>query len=269
MAEFKTTKYTMGTPTGQGSAAALAACLLTVVLFLGCKNTATAPDDSPVFGNLGSLGGKLYVAYKPPYSGEKSDTVTISFSYNPSKAKSIAVRATLDSQKTWIHLADVGTNSSGKAALRWIPKDDPASFAYCGKKEAFIRVLDSFAGEHIDSDTFAIIGSIPYALSSPQRKETFAITDTIPIAYMQNQDLSSNISVGFLIPSDTGYVNITDKNETVLESRSLPIKNFVTKFVPQDFADRAGNFSAPITIFIADYGGPATILQADSIMIVR
>lgn len=93
------------------------------------------------------------------------------------------------------------------------------------------------------------------------------MSDTVPIAYSQNQDLSSNISVGFLIENDSGYVNISDKNETIKVSSSLPIKNFVTKFVPLDFAVKAKNFSNPITIFIADYGGGSVILKADSIVI--
>jgi hypothetical protein len=269
MVEFKAIKYTTGTTIGQGLAAALIVGFLTAMFFFGCKSGPTAPDNSPLFSDMAALGGKSYVAYKPPYAGEKFDTIKISFGYNPSKVKSIGVRATLDSQKTWISIGTVGPNSSGKAAVMWIPKDNSAAFSYCGKKEALIRVVDSLSNEHIDSDTFLIVGSVPYVLSSPERKKTFAITDTIPIAYTQNQDLSTNISVGFLIPSDTGYVNISDRNEAVLLSRSLPIKNFVMKFLPQDFADKAGNYSDPITIFIADYSGPSTILKADSIIITR
>jgi hypothetical protein len=272
MAKFKAIKYTTGKATGQGFAAALLGGIVFAALLGGCNSSPTAPDNSPIVSNLVVLGGKLYdVAYKSPDLTHlnKVDTIKISFSYNSSKVKSIAVRATIDSQKTWLAVADVSPTGSGKADLAWIPKNDPAAFAYFGKKEAYVRVLDTISGEHIDSDSFSIYGSVPYVLSSPKRKESFAATDTISIAYMQNQDLSSNISVGFIIPSDTGYVNISDRSEAVLISRSLPIKNFVMKFVPQDFADKAGNFSAPITIFIADYGGPSTILQADSITITR
>ena len=269
MVKFKAIKYTIGTTIGQGLTVPLLGLFLTAALFIGCKGSITAPDNSPPFSDMAPLGGKLYVAYKSPDAAQKLDTIKISFTYNSSKVKSIDVRATLDSERTWIRLGAAMPAGSGKAAYKWIPKNDSIAFNYCGKREAVIRVIDSLTNEHIDSDSFLIVGAVPYVLVSPKRKETFGVTDTVQIVYTQNQDLSSSISVGFLLPTDTGYVNISDKNMTVVLSKSLPIKNFVTKFVPIDFAGRAGNFTNPITIFIADYGGPSAVLRADSITIIQ
>jgi hypothetical protein len=223
--------------------------------------------DCPAFSDMSRLGDKLYVAYKSPDVLEKSDTVKISFHYNYTKVKSIDVSATLDSAKTWIPLSTLTPSASDQAAVSWVPRSDPVSFAYFGKKTAYVRVSGGNSGEHIESDSFIICGKVPYVLISPQRKESFPLSDTIPIMYSQNQDLSSNISIGFLLGTDSGYVNISDKNETIKVSASLPIKVFVTKFVPLDFAAKAKNYTDPITIFIADYGGASAILKADSISI--
>jgi hypothetical protein len=273
MIKFKAFKYTTGKTAGQAITAALLCGFLIAALISGCKSSPAAPDNSPAFSDMAPLGGNFYyVAFKSPdlEPGDRRDTVKISFSYNVSKIKSIAVRATLDSQKTWIHIGAVTPQSSGKAAVTWIPKDSPAAFAFFDRRETFVRVVDTVSNEHIDSDSFFLFGSIPYVLYGPKPKETFRISDTIPISFSRNQDRSTNVSVGFLVPSDSGWdkVDIVDRTETVSESR--PIKTFLTKFVPQDFSDEAGNYPAPITIFIGDYGGGSKpILKADSIVITR
>ena len=253
----------------QGYLNTILSIFLAAAMLLGCVDSGTNPDQSPALSNMTVLGNKLYVAYKSPDVLEKFDTIKISFSYNLSKVKSIDIRATLDSEKTWIPLGVVVPDNSKKALFAWVPKNDSITFNYCGKKEAFIRVRDSVSNEHIDSDSFLIVGRVPYSLISPKPRETFSIADTIKILYMQNQDLSSNISVGFLLMGDTGFVNISDKNKTEKLSQSLPIKNFLTKFVPLDFAGRARNFADPITIFIADYGSSSLVLKADSIIITQ
>jgi hypothetical protein len=261
-------KDTIGTTVSQGYLPPVKSLWFFAALLLGCVDKGVTPDNSPAFSAMARLGDILYVAYKPPLDVPgKSDTVTISFNYNVSKVKSIAIRATIDSQKTWIVLADLAPNSSNKAVVRWVPKDEPAVFGYFGKKECFVRVSDGLTQEHIDSDSFLICGNVPFVFVSPKSKDTFSLGDTVPIVYSQNQDRSSNLTAGFLVAGDTGFVNISDKNGTEKISVSLPIKNFITKFIPRDFAGRARNFADPITIFIADYGGAGAILKADSISI--
>jgi len=202
---------------------------------------------------------------------EKPDTIKISFDYNSSIVKSINVQATLDSQQTWILLGRIIPDNSDKASLSWIPKNDSITFKFCGKKEAFIRVYDSVSNVHIDSDSFLIVGTVPYVLIGPGRKETFSINDTIKILYKQNQDLSANLTIGLLFSSDTGrdFVSISGSNvRTIKQSQSLPIKNFITEFVPIDFAEKAKNYTEPITLFVADYGVSAfPVAKADSIRI--
>ena len=257
----------MGRAKSQGYA--FLSSFIAAAMLLGCGENGTDPDQSPALSNMAKLGDKLYVAYNTPDVLEKFDTVNISFNYNASKVKSIDIRATLDSEKTWISLGAVVPDNSKKASFAWIPKNDSITFNYCGKKEAFIRVQDSISNEHIDSDSFLIIGRVPYALFSPKSMEGFSIIDTIQILYTQNQDLSSNISVGFLVADDPDFVNIADKNKTEKLSQSLPIKTFLTNFVPLDFTEEAMNFADPITIFIADYGSSSLVLKADSIIITR
>ena len=257
----------MGTAKSQGYVN-LSSCIAAAML-LGCGENGTNPDQSPALSNMAKLGDKLYVAYKSPDVLEKFDTVNISFDYNASKVKSIDIRAMLDSEKTWISLGTVIPDNSKKASFAWVPKNDSIIFDYCGRKEAFIRVQDGISNEHIDSDSFLIIGRVPYALFSPKSKETFSIADTIQILYTQNQDLSSNISVGFLVAGEPDFVNIADKNKSEKLSQSLPIKTFLTNFIPLDFTEEARNFADPITIFIADYGSSSLVLKADSIIITR
>ena len=169
--------------------------LLAAVMLLGCVESGTNTDQSPALSNMAILGDKLYVSYLSPDPLVKFDTIWISFNYNASKVKSIDIWATLDSEKTWISLGGVFPNNSKKASFEWVPKNYPTAFNYCGKKEAFIRVRDTSSNEHIDSDPFLIVGRVPYVLSSPKRKETFSITDTIQILYTQNQGHRADISV--------------------------------------------------------------------------
>ena len=271
MFNFKSIKNTTGTTLSQGLKAAMLLGYLTIALFFGCKNSGTNPDNSPAFSSMAPLGDKLYVAYKSPDLIEKLDTIRISFNYNSSKVKSISVRATLDSGKTWILVGTIVPDNSNKTSLSWIPKNDSSDFIFCGKKEAFIHVQDSISKEYIDSDSFFIVGSVPYVLIGPERKGTFLITDTIKIIYTQNQDLSSNLTVGFLFAADTGhdFVSISGSNgRTIKLSQSLPIKNFITEFVPIDFAEKARNYANPITLFVADYGVSSfPVAKADSIRI--
>jgi hypothetical protein len=243
-------------------------CLGTVLLS-GCGDNGINPDNKPAFSNMALLGEKLCVAYKSPDPVEKLDTVKVSFSYNSSKVKSIDVRATLDSEKTWIPIGTALPNSSEMAVIPWVPKDDSITFNYFGKKEGFVRIRDTVSNEYIDSDSFIIAGRVPYVLLRPSRKETFSIADTIGIFYSQNQDLSANLSVGFLFWADTGYDMETHCDTTIKLSQSLPIKHFLTNIVPSEYAEKAIMFAQPITIFIADYSSTSLILQADSITITQ
>jgi hypothetical protein len=271
MINLKAIKNTTGTTLSQCLKAAILAGCLTIAIFSGCKNSGIGPDNSPAFSNMARLEDKLYVAYKSPDLLEKPDTIKILFNYNSSKVKSIGVQATLDSGQTWIPLGRIIPDNSDKASLPWIPKNDSITFKFCGKKEAFIRVYDSVSNVHIDSDSFLIVGAVPYVLIGPKRKEAFSITDTIKILYTQNQDLSANLTVGFLFMADTGYdfVSISGSNgRTTKLSQSLPIKNFITEFVPINFAEKAKNYTDPITLFVADYGVSAfPVAKADSIRI--
>jgi hypothetical protein len=246
----------------------LSLCLAAAMMH-GCGDSGTNPDDGPAFSDMAIPGNKLYVAYKSPDPIVKLDTVKISFRYNFSKVKSIDVRATLDSEKTWIPLAGLTPNSSNKASVLWIPEDDSVISNFFGKREGFIRVRDTLSNEHVDSDSFIMVGKVPFILIGPNRKQAFPITDTVKIMYGQNRDRSGELTAGFLLASDTTYVDISRKSATYVVSESLPIKEYITKFAPLDFAERAGNFPEPITLFIADYGASSFALKADSIIITQ
>jgi hypothetical protein len=237
------------------------------LMLSGCGDNGVQPDNSPALSNLSGYQGKTIVAYDTPDPLEKVDTVQLSFDFNPSKIKSVRISVTMDSGKISGIIADKTLDNSKKASLVWIPKNDSITFGYCGKKIANIRISDINSNEMIISDTFTIIGSVPYMLTSPKSHDSYHLTDSIPILYTQNQDLSSNVTVGVIFAGDTGN-DFTGVNTSPIKlSQSLPIKNFLKKLFPQNFSSQAGNYAHPITIFIRDYGSSTYIARADSISI--
>jgi hypothetical protein len=226
--------------------------------FAGCFDNGTGPNNDPPFSNLTKLSaGHRYVAYRaPPNQTEKLDTVKISFKYNSSKVSSIKVQATLDSAKTWIHIATI-TPSSNSALIQWVPKDAAqTAFNFFGFKECYLQISDTTSGESITSDTFQTIGAIPMALISPKGGEVYDATDSIKVLFSHNQDITANVEVCAKAgPNAPDWAR--NFGTTIIISKTLPIKNVSTTFVPQVVAEEKSgyfDYTYPLIILLADYG---------------
>ena len=241
---------------------AVAPLFLSIAVFMmGCFDNGTEPNNDPPFSNLTKLnGGHIYIAYPAPLNQiEKVDTITFSFKYNSSKINSILVQATLDSAKTWIHIADITPTQSNSASIQWVPKDfSQTTFNFFGFKDCCIQISDPTSSEHITSDTFQTIGAVPVVLISPLGGEVYKKTDSVKVLYSHNQDLSGKITVCAKADPDSG--NWARGLNTATEDnflKILPIKHWSTTFVPEiealDQPDKF-DFTYPLLILLADYG---------------
>lgn len=224
----------------------------------GCFDNGTGPNNDPPFSNLTKLSaGHRYVAYQaPPNQTEKLDTVKLSFNYNSSKINSMLVQATLDSGKTWIHIATI-TPSSSSALIQWVPKDAAqTTFNFFGFKECYLQISDPTSGESINSDTFQTIGAIPIMLISPKGGEVYDKTDSIKVLFSHNQDITANVEVCAKAgPNAPDWAR--NFGTTIIISKTLPIKNLSTTFVPQVVAEEKSgyfDYAYPLIILLADYG---------------
>ena len=227
--------------------------------FAGCFDSGTEPNNDPAFSNLTKLNaGHVYVAYPaPPNQTEKLDTVKISFNYNSSKVSSIKIQATLDSGKTWIQVAEVTPNSSNNASIQWIPRDAALTdFNYFGFKDCWLQISDPMSSESVSSDTFQTIGSIPIVLISPKGGEVYDKTDSIKVLFSHNQDITANVEVCAKAGPDAPDW-ARNFGTTTMISKTLPIKNLSTTFVPQVVAEENSgyfDYTYPLVILLADYG---------------
>jgi hypothetical protein len=230
----------------------------TALLLIGCHSDNGANPTIPAFGDLSKLGdNKTYVAYPFPDPWKKKlDTLTLSFECNPVKVKTISVKATIDSGKTWLPITTVSPPLSNNQSIHWIPKNPSALPKYFGIKRCFIRIADTTTNEFIDSDTFSLIGAVPMVLLKSLDNDTFHVTDTIKVQYGTNMDLASNIETYFKTDTMTDWIRFF--NDSKLPSPDAPpIQNKQNCLIPAAVNDtvkiEAGNFTKPIKIFLKDY----------------
>jgi hypothetical protein len=233
------------------------ACAAAVVS-TGCADNASGPDNGPAFSNPTKLNTAVYVSYPLIDPARlKLDTLKLSFNCNSSKVKSIKVDATLDSARTWIAVATITPGGSNKASVTWIPKDAAqTTFNYFGFKDCYIRIRNPETDSSITTDTFKVIGSVPFVLIAPIGGETYNKSDSLKVLYSQNKDRTAQITVCAKAgPDSIDWAK--DIGITVQISKVLPIYNYSTTFVPQELAlDRPGYFdlSMPLQLLLADYG---------------
>jgi len=147
---------------------------------------------------------------------------------------------------------------------------DSAIKGFFGYKNGYIRISDPTTSVSITSDTFRILGALPFVLTSPRGGETYLITDTVNILYCQNQDLTANITVCAKTTDKVDWAQ--DIGATALISKTLPIRNLSTKFVPNDLANDPEksvyfNFTSPLQILLADYGENGKRISSGTITI--
>lgn len=238
-------------------------------LLIGCHANTGVNPDNPTFGNLTRLGDdRTYVAYPFPDPWKrKLDTLTLSFEYNPSKVKSISVKATIDSGKTWLPITTLSPDGSNSHTVHWIPKNAPTVPKYFGIKRCFIRIADTTSNDFIDSDTFPLVGAASIVLLDSLEHGIFHVTDTIKVQYGANMDLSSNIQTYFKTDSMNRWVEFV--NDSKLPSPDAPLIQNRQKCLIPAAADsmvkfEAENFTQPIKILLKDYSvADCTLMTGD------
>ncbi|MBN1307517.1 MAG: hypothetical protein JXA18_06345 [Chitinispirillaceae bacterium] len=235
----------------------------------GCGDGGTGPDDAPAFSNVSEF-APFYVAYLSPDPFEKPDTVKVSFDYNSAKIKSIKVTGTLDSGTTWIPVASITPQSSNKASIVWVPFTDMVHFSYFGVKQCRLKIEDPLSDAGCATDSFDVVGNIPFMLTAPEEGEVFRISDSITVFYAQNQDLTARLAALVFPDINDDSTSVSLPNPTLLPNSRDFIRYLQTTFSLDDPRFNYDTAAMPnINIMVADYGtqvvqkvsGPITITR--------
>ena len=222
----------------------------------GCGDGGTGPDNSPAFGNVSN--------FEPLY-------LKASFDYNSSKVKSIEISITLDTGKSWVQIALMTPQSSNKASIAWAPLSDAANFGYFGGKQCFLKIEDPISKNAISTDSFIVVGNIPFTIDAPKGGETFKISDSINFLFSQNQDLTAELRTFIFtnINDDSTYFPIG--NHRLLESSWEFIKYFQTTFSLDDETRFQYDQAAmpKIKILVGDYGTQEVLIFSGPITITK
>ena len=234
-------------------------------LFTGCGDPAGTGGDA-VFSNISDV-DPYYVAYLSPDPIYKKDTVSVSFDYR--NVASVEVSATLDSGKVWFSVPSPAAEGNGSATITWVPMDDAAHFSYFGRKQCLIKIADPAGGVEAFTDSFFVVGSVPFELTSPEGNEEYKITDTIHVYYAQNQDLTARVSALVFPDADDDSTSVSLRPGNELPGTWEFITYFHTALSldnPDYDYDRTG--MPKIIIMVADYGTQVIQKSTDPITIV-
>jgi hypothetical protein len=251
----------------------LAFTSLMMAFSFSCNN-GTGPDDndSAILSNVSAL-DSVYTGYYRIF--DPPCTLKVSFNYNTSKVSTIDVSATLDSGKSWIPVSTVTPSGSNTATVVWplTTTADTAHFNYFGFKEGYLKIVDKKSGTESYSQTFQIIGSTPFILTSPLGGETFSVSDSIGLIYSINTHLTAQIKP-CIRPNDTtiqwkALESFT--SATVTTYQRGPVRSFVQKFTLAYF-DSLMNWTDKwadhkLQIMLKDYGSGGKIKFSDLINI--
>jgi hypothetical protein len=235
----------------------------------GCGDGGTGPDNGPAFGYVSDL-EPLYLAYLTNDPIYKPDTIKASFDYNFSKVKSIEVSITLDTGKSWIKVASVIPQSSNRASIAWAPLSDAANFGYFGGKRCFLKIEDPISKAAISTDSFIVVGNIPFTIDAPKGGETFRISDSINLFFSKNQDLTAELRTFVFtnINDDSTYFPL--ETPKLLENSWEFIKYFQTTFSLDDPRFQYDQAAMPkIKILVGDYGTQVVKKESGAITIIK
>ena len=231
----------------------------------GCGDPA-GPDATAAFSAVSEV-ESFYVAYMSPDPIDKKDTVQVSFEYR--NVKKIEVTATLDSGATWFTVATPDLQGSGSTSVRWIPFDDASHFSYFGRRQCLVKIADPVSSVEVFTDSFYVVGNVPFELSSPEGNEEYKITDSIHVYYSQNQDLTARLSALVFPDADDDSTSVSLSQGNQLDGTWEFVRYFHTAFRLDDPIFGYNQTSMPkIRVMVADYGtqvvqkssGPITIL---------
>jgi hypothetical protein len=142
---------------------------------------------------------------------------------------------------------------------------DTGHFAFFGFKEAYLKISDTMSGVSVNSPAFAIIGNMPFILTSPRGGETFSVHDSIGIVYSVNTNLTAQIKP-CIRPNDSAIqwkALESFTSVTTLTYQRGPVRSFVQKFSlayfdsTQQWSDKWT--ACPLQIMLKDYGSGGKI----------
>lgn len=243
---------------------------LLMAFSLTCESDPTGSHDKlpQQLSILSGAGNGTIVAYDSPNRNTKPDTLTLDFTYSQIDFSAIHAYALLSADSFIWHSDTLFTTGNGKARAQWIPKDNPAFFAFCGRRTGFCIL--STAEITVKSDTFTLIGNKAVELVSSIPQDTLFSNDTFVIEYRINSDKISNIQVFLSSGSedDTSAAWIELDAPAVRIEDTPPIRVLRKAFIPSRFGDLFdSNATYTIKFLLRDYGvsDPSATLTTNSL----
>ncbi len=226
------------------------------MLLPGCNNSTGPENTSPPLSNLvipQNLALTCY-SYKARFVTSRKDSMTISFDYNSTKSPTIDLDGTIDSGKSWFQIAKITAGNVNHADFIWSPVDtNLTTFKFCGEKKCVLRVSSSL--DTLKSTEFLLIGSLPAEIIRPVPGDHYSHSDSIPVEFISNNDLISNLDVSFFGNNIENKVQFSKDSASVIKTDGINnnIKRFTYVFPLFKYSTQLSEMGSTISIIISDY----------------
>jgi hypothetical protein len=228
---------------------------LIVILWLACDNSTGPGDTSPSLSNLVIPQNLALTCYNYPnrFVTSRNDSIIVSFDYNGKKISSIILDGSIDSGKSWFQISKIDAGTKNHADYIWSPDSSITSLKFCGEKKCVLRVSTSL--DTLKSSEFVIIGSLPAALIRPAAGDHYSLSDSIPVEFISNNDLISNLDVSFFGSDIEKKVQFSKDNASVTKTdgTNTNIKHFTYLFPLLQYSAQLSEMGPTISIMISDY----------------
>jgi hypothetical protein len=226
------------------------------MLLLACNNSTGPEDTSPSVSNLlipQNLALTCYT-YLGRFVTSRNDSMTVSFDYNSKKITSINLDGSVDSGKSWFVIAKIDAGTKSHTDYIWSPVDtNITSLKFCGEKKCVLRVSTSL--DTLKSSEFVIIGRLAAALIRPVSSDHYSLSDSIPVEFISNNDLISNLDVSIFGSDIEKRVQFSKDSARVIKTDGINtnIKHFTYVFPLLRYSSQLSEMGSSVSIMISDY----------------
>jgi hypothetical protein len=177
----------------------------------------------------------------------------VSFDYNGKKISSINLDGSIDSGKTWFVITKINAGAANHTDYIWSPDTGNTAFKFCGEKKCVLRVSTSL--DTLKSSEFVIIGHLAAALIRPVPGDHYSLSDSLPVEFISNNDLISNLDVSFFGNDIENKVQFSKDSASVTKTDGINtnIKHFTYLFPLLRYSAQLSEMGSTISIMISDY----------------
>lgn len=220
----------------------------------GCNNSIGPEDTSPSLSNLVIPQNLALTCYSFRFVTSRNDSMTVSFDYNGKKISSVNLDGSVDSGKSWFQITKIDAGIKNHADYIWSPVDtNIAPLKFCGEKKCMLRVSTSL--DTLKSNEFVIIGRLAATLIRPVSGDHYSLSDSIPVEFICNNDLISNLDVSVFGNDIENKVQFSKDSASVTRTygTNTNIKHFTYLFPLLRYSAQLSEMGSTVSIMISDY----------------